>query len=73
MFIPIREDEGTDYAYRVYMTKEQWKEVMEKLADGSDYTPISRGLMVIDASFLCALISSGLSGPPTHSRCRSPA
>ncbi len=24
--IPIHEDEGTDYAYRVYMIKEQWKE-----------------------------------------------
>jgi len=36
--IPIHEDEGTDYAYRVYMTKEKWKEVLGKLADGIDYT-----------------------------------
>lgn len=36
--MPIREDEGTDYSFRVYMEKEQWKELLGKLVDGINYT-----------------------------------
>jgi hypothetical protein len=35
---PIRDNEGTDYAYRMSLPKDQWAEILAELASEQEYT-----------------------------------